>query len=52
MNNDKDTSDTTWVRKSQAGVMGHDSAGLPNRKDNVPKPENCRVADVTLLTVT
>lgn len=47
MNNDKDTSDTTWVQKSQTGVMGHDSAGLLNRKDNVSKPENSRVADVT-----
>lgn len=47
MNNDKDTSDTTWVWISQAGVMGYDSAGLPNRKDNVSKPENSRVADVT-----
>lgn len=45
MNNDKDTSDTIWVQKSQASVMGYESDELLN-KTMSQKPESARRADV------
>lgn len=45
MNNDKDSSDTIWVQKSQASVMGYESDELLNRTMS-QKPESARKEDV------